>query len=163
AQSYIGGMATAKDLHHDIESRSFRPAYLFQGEDDFRKNEALALFLNAAVEPATRDFNLEIRRGSELDAETLGSLLAMPPMLAERDAAWALALLPKVMEQPKSSGVFITMILATQILGTGFARARLDRNVPPGRLRGELMNMMKEGGAFPGRAWGEAVDAWIRT
>jgi DNA polymerase-3 subunit delta len=296
-------MASAKDLHSDIESRSFRPAYLFQGDDDFRKNEALTLFLAAAVDPATRDFNLEIRRGSELDAETLGSLLSMPPMLAERrvvvvrdaaalkkdakgvvdryldrppsdvslvliqpagdkpeprfdralivdfesltgprlsrwivqraesayhaqvtpeavelliqavgndlnhlnieleklaayrngaaideeaigaivgvrrevslsalldaiadrDAVHALALLPKVMEQPKSSGVFITMVLATQILATGFARARLDRGTPRQKLYQELMNMMKEGGAFPGRAWGEAVNAWLRT
>jgi len=296
-------MASAKDLHNDIESRSFRPAYLFQGDDDFRKNEALTQFLNAAVEPATRDFNLEIRRGPELDAGTLGSLLAMPPMLAERrvivvrdagnlkkdskdvidafldrppsdvslvlvqpsgdkpeprfgramvvdfeslagpqlsrwvvkraesayhatitpeavellvqavgndlthlnleieklaafrnggtideeavgsivgirreisvsalldaiadrDAPQALAVLPRVMEQPKSSGVYITMLLATQVLGTGFARARLDSGVPRQRLYNELMTMMKEGGAFPGRAWGEAINAWIRT
>jgi DNA polymerase-3 subunit delta len=36
------------------------------------------------VDPATRDFNLEIRRGNELDAETLDALLGTPPMLAER-------------------------------------------------------------------------------
>jgi hypothetical protein len=34
--------------------------------------------------PPTRDFNLEIRRASELDAEALDALLSTPPMLAER-------------------------------------------------------------------------------
>ncbi len=34
--------------------------------------------------PSTRDFNLDIRAAAELDAETLGSLLGTPPMMAER-------------------------------------------------------------------------------
>ena len=38
----------------------------------------------AAVEPATRDFNLDVRSGADLTAETLGSLLGTPPMMAER-------------------------------------------------------------------------------
>jgi DNA polymerase-3 subunit delta len=40
--------------------------------------------VDAAVEPATRDFNLELRRGADLDAETLGALLGTPPMMADR-------------------------------------------------------------------------------
>jgi len=40
--------------------------------------------VDAAVDPATRDFNLDQRRGSDLDAESLASLLAMPPMMADR-------------------------------------------------------------------------------
>src|SRR3954468_10781040 len=73
-----------KELLTAIEKRSFDPAYLFVGDDDFRKNEALTLLLDAAVDPATRDFNLEVRRGSELSGEALGSILGTPPMLAER-------------------------------------------------------------------------------
>src|SRR5258708_34468923 len=73
-----------KQLLNAIERRSFDPAYLFVGDDDFRKHEALTRLLDAAVDPATRDFNLEVRRGSEISAESLGSILGTPPMLANR-------------------------------------------------------------------------------
>ena len=292
-----------KELLTAIEKRSFDPAYLFVGEDDFRKNEALTLLLDAAVDPATRDFNLEIRRGSEISAETLGSILGTPPMLADRrvvvvrdagslkkdaksvaegyldrpapdvilvliqiggenteprfakattvvfepisgpklarwitnrsetafgapitaeavellqnsvgndlahlnieleklasfrngapideaavaaivgvrreetlpalldavaarDASLALRILPGLLEQPKASGVFVVMVLSMQVLGIGFARSRLSRHVPPARLKGELMAMIKDSGAYPGRSWNDAVATWIRV
>jgi DNA polymerase-3 subunit delta len=291
--------AAQKALFSAIEKRSFDAAYHFVGDDDFRKNEALALLMDAAVDPATKDFNLEVRRGSEVGAETLGSLLGTPPMLADRrvvvvrdagalkkdaktaaedylqrpspdvvfvlvqpsgekpdprfgrattvvfdpisgpqlsrwitmraehfgssitagaaellqssvgndlpqlnveieklasyvsgasideaavaaivgvrreesltalldaignrDAASALRILPGLLEQPKSSGVFIVMVLGMQVLGTGFARARLAKRVPPARLNGEIMNMIKESGAYPGRSWTEAAHVW---
>ncbi len=69
-----------------VQSRSFAPVYYLYGDDDFLKDGAQRDLLAAAVDPSTRDFNLEVRRASELDAETLGSLLATPPMLAERRA-----------------------------------------------------------------------------
>jgi len=292
-----------KQLLAAIEKQSFDPSYLFVGDDDFRKHEALTRLLDAAVDPATRDFNLEVRRGSEISAETLGSILGTPPMLAdrrgvvirdasslkkdakttaeqyldrpspdvililvqiggekadprsgkattvvfdpimgaalgrwianraektfgtsissgavellqssvgndlsqlnveleklvsytngqiideaaveaivgvrreepltalldavaERNAAAALRILPGLLEQPKSSGVFIVMVLGMQILGTGFARSRLSRNKHQSQISGELMAMMKESGAYPGRSWPDAVGAWIRT
>ena len=40
--------------------------------------------IDAAVDPATRDFNYETLRGADLDAETLGSILGTPPMMADR-------------------------------------------------------------------------------
>jgi len=296
----MAASAAQKALFSAIEKRAFDPAYHFAGDDDFRKQEALNLLVKAAVDPATRDFNYEARRGSEISGETLGSLLATPPMLAERrvvvirdagalkkdaksavesylqrpspdvvlvlmqpsgekpdpkfgpativlfepitgpqlsrwigmraehhgttitagaaellqssigndlpqlnieieklvtytsgaeideaavaaivgvrreeslsalldavgnrDAAAALRILPGLLEQPKSSGVFIVMVLGMQVLGTGFARARLANRVPPQRLSGEIMNMIKESGAYPGRSWTEAAQAWI--
>jgi DNA polymerase-3 subunit delta len=69
-----------------IQSRAFEPVYYLHGEDDFLKEGAVRDLVDAAIDPSTRDFNLEIRRGSELDAETLGSLLATPPMFAEKRA-----------------------------------------------------------------------------
>jgi DNA polymerase III subunit delta len=286
-----------------IERRSFDPAYLFVGDDDFRKHEALTKLLDAAVDPATRDFNLEVRRGSEISAETLGSILGTPPMLAdrrvvvirdasslkkdaktaaerylerpapdvilvliqlggeradprferattvvfdsitgptltkwittraekifgatitpeavqllqnsvgndlshlnveleklvsysngrliddaavaaivgvrreetlpalldavaERDAAAAVRILPGLLEQPKSSGVFVVMVLGMQVLGTGFARSRLSQHKHQSQIERELMAMMKESGGYPGRSWPDAVRAWIRT
>ena len=296
----MAASAAQKALFNAIERRAFDPAYHFAGDDDFRKQEALNLLVNAAVDPATRDFNYEARRGSEISGEALGSILATPPMLAERrvvvvrdagslkkdgktaveeylrrpspdvilvlvqpsgekpdpkfgqaslvlfepisgpplsrwiamraehhkasitagaaellqssvgndlpqlnieleklatytngaeideaavaaivgvrreesltalldavgnrDAATAHRILPGLLEQPKSSGVFIVMVLGMQILGTGFARARLAARVPPQRLSYEITNMIKESGAYPGRSWTEAAQVWI--
>lgn len=67
-----------------IRDKKFSPAYYLHGEDEYRKDDALRALLEAAVDPATRDFNLDVRKGGELDGETLASLLGMPPMMAER-------------------------------------------------------------------------------
>jgi DNA polymerase-3 subunit delta len=79
-------MASAgeKALHAALKKRVFDPVYYLFGEDDFLKEQATRDLIEAAVDPSTRDFNLEIRRGSELDAEALDALLSTPPMLAER-------------------------------------------------------------------------------
>lgn len=71
-------------LRAAIQDKQFSPAYYFFGEDEFLKEEGLRQLLTAAVDPGTRDFNLDQRRGADLDAEALGSLLAMPPMMADR-------------------------------------------------------------------------------
>lgn len=73
-----------KALRPALQDRQFSPAYYLVGEDEFLKEEALRHLIAAAADPATRDFNLDQRRGADLDAESLASLLAMPPMMAER-------------------------------------------------------------------------------
>jgi DNA polymerase-3 subunit delta len=79
-------MASAgeKALHTALKKRAFDPVYYFFGEDDFLKDARIRELVDVAIEPATRDFNLEQRRGNEIDAEALDSLLGTPPMLAER-------------------------------------------------------------------------------
>lgn len=69
-----------------VQSHQFDPVYYLHGDDDYLKDGAIRDLLNAAIDPGTRDFNCEIRRAADLDAETLGSLLNTPPMLAERRA-----------------------------------------------------------------------------
>jgi len=71
-------------LRAAIHDRQFSPAYYLFGGDDFLKEDALRRLIDAAVDPATRDFNLDQRRGGAVTAEELGSLLAMPPMMADR-------------------------------------------------------------------------------
>lgn len=56
--------------------------FLF-GEEEFLKEEAAARIIEAHLDPATRDFNLDQLRGTELDVETLASLLQTPPLMAE--------------------------------------------------------------------------------
>lgn len=73
-----------KALRAAVRERNFAPVYFLHGEDDYSKELVVRELVDAAVDPATRDFNLDVRRGAELDAETIGSLLSTPPMMAER-------------------------------------------------------------------------------
>lgn len=58
-------------------------AFYLHGDDDFRKEEAVRALVEAHLDPATRDFNLDPLRGTEVDTETLASILGTPPMMAE--------------------------------------------------------------------------------
>jgi DNA polymerase III subunit delta len=59
-------------------------AFFLSGDEGFLREEAVAAVLTAHLDPATRDFNLDQLRGGETGAEQLASLLATPPMMAER-------------------------------------------------------------------------------
>lgn len=297
---------TPRAFRKALKDRSFAPVYLLHGEDDFLKDRALRYLVDAAVDEGLRDFNLEVRRGGDLDAETLGALLGTPPMMAdrrvlvvrdvaalkkdarraldrylehpapdavvallalaggkadksllehpaittveyrqltddevtrwiasyadeelggsitpeaaallhvavggdlpqlaseldkllsytsgaeideaavsaivgirrgetlgdfldavgERDPRRALDLLPHVLSQPKTSGVTMVMALATQTLALAWAQAARAEGLAPSRLESELFGLLKEGKAYPGRPWGEAVKAWARS
>lgn len=297
-------MASAgeKALQAALKKREFDPVYYFYGDDDFLKDMRVRELVDAAVDPATRDFNLEVRRGGELDAEGLDSLLSTPPMLADRrvvvvreadklkkdarrlleeylkrpaadttlvlvsptgvradralaerstaiefapltgdrvlkwvsyhaetvlrraitpsaasllieaagddlaqlaveleklasfsdetideaavsavvgvrrgetvsdlldavaarDARTALALIPEILQQPKTSAVAVVMSLSTQTLALAYGEAARARGTPARSLYNEYMTLLKETGAFPGRPWGEAVTAWTK-
>ncbi len=58
-------------------------AFYLHGDEPFRKEEALRALVDAHLDVATKDFNLDQLRGSEVDPETLASVLATPPMMAE--------------------------------------------------------------------------------
>ncbi|MEO6528638.1 MAG: DNA polymerase III subunit delta [Gemmatimonadaceae bacterium] len=289
-------------LHTAIKNRIFDPVYFLFGDDDFLKEGASRDLVEAAVDPSTRDFNLEIRRANELDAEGLDALLSTPPMLAERrvvvlrdidklkkgarallerylarpahdtvlvlvapagakadkglsdratavefvpltgerlprwivhhtktalgraitpeavallaeavnsdlaqiaveleklasytsgaideravsdvvgvrrgeslgdfldavaarDARAALGLIPIVMQLPKTTAVSAIMALTTQTLAMAYGEAALASGVSQRNLFGELMTLLRETGAYPGRPWGEAVSAWAK-
>ncbi|HEY4100510.1 MAG TPA: DNA polymerase III subunit delta [Gemmatimonadales bacterium] len=57
--------------------------YIFGAEGIF-KDEALALLLDRALDPATRDFNLDIHSAQQLDPGALAAACATLPMMAER-------------------------------------------------------------------------------
>ena len=71
-------------LREAIHHKKFAMSYYFFGENEYLKDEAVRRLIDAAVDPATRDFNLDQRRGADLDAAEVASLLGMPPMMAER-------------------------------------------------------------------------------
>jgi len=66
--------------------------FYLHGADDFRREEVVRALVEAHLDPATRDFNFDPLRGSEVDAETLASVLGTPPMMAE----WRVVVLREV-------------------------------------------------------------------
>jgi DNA polymerase III subunit delta len=81
----MSATAAEKALREAIRDRGpFAPVYYFHGADDYLKEDALRDLVTSAVDPATRDFNLDVRSASALDGETIDSLLSTPPMMAER-------------------------------------------------------------------------------
>ncbi|HLA14347.1 MAG TPA: DNA polymerase III subunit delta [Gemmatimonadaceae bacterium] len=77
-------VASLKTLREAIKRRSFDGAYYITGEDEYQKDDAVSQLIEAALDEQSRDFNLDVRKASDLDAETLGSLLGTPPMMADR-------------------------------------------------------------------------------
>lgn len=77
-------VSSLKTLRDAIKRRSFDGAYYIIGDDEYQKDDAVRQLIEAAVEPGARDFNLDVRRASELNAEALAVLLSTPPMMAER-------------------------------------------------------------------------------
>ena len=78
-------------LDYDSFRRSVKkgevlPAYYFHGDEDLLKDDAIRQVLEVAVEPSSRDFNLDRRRAADLSADDFWSLTLTPPMLAERRA-----------------------------------------------------------------------------
>jgi DNA polymerase III subunit delta len=56
--------------------------FLF-GEEEYLKEEAASAIIAAHLDPATRDFNYDQLRGTDLEPETLASIAGTPPMMAE--------------------------------------------------------------------------------
>ena len=92
--------------------------------------------------------------------ETLADLL---DAVADRDARRAVALVPVVLAQPKANVVTTIMALATQMAAVAWGRAARDRGVPPAGIDRGFWALLKEGKAYPGRPWKEAVASWNRA
>lgn len=75
-----------RELRTAIVQRAFDPVYHLHGDDDYRKDTAVRELVAAVVDAATRDFNLELLRGTDVGVERLESALNTPPMMAERRA-----------------------------------------------------------------------------
>jgi DNA polymerase-3 subunit delta len=93
--------------------------------------------------------------------ETLGDLL---DLVAQRKSADAIALLERVLAQPKTTGVSIVMALTTQTLAIGWLLAARERGLAQHRFESELFGLLKENpSSVAGRPWGEAVKAWVHA
>jgi DNA polymerase-3 subunit delta len=92
--------------------------------------------------------------------ETIADLL---DAIADRDSRRAVTLVPVVLSQPKANVVTVIMALATQLSAVAWGRAARDRGVPPAGIERGFYSLLKEGKAFPGRPWKEAVASWNRA
>ena len=304
--TYIVRMSSVAEraLRKAMRERSFERVYYFRGDDDFLKESTARELIAAALDPGTRDFNLELIRGDETTAEALDTALGTPPMFAERrmvvvrdvnalkkdarvvldrylrqpaadvvlllvtpagekddrtivdsatvvdfeelsdhripgwiahyaestlgvsiseaagrllheavgselaclaseldklasyagggtidedavravvgvrsgetladlldavadrNAPRAVVLVPVVLSQAKANVVTVIMALATQMSAVAWGRAARDRGVPAAGIERGLYSLLKEGKAFPGRAWKDAVACWQRA
>jgi DNA polymerase-3 subunit delta len=98
-------------------------AFFLYGDDHFRKEEAGKALVEWHLDPATRDFNFDPLRGSEVDVESMASVLGTPPMMAE----WRVVVLREVeglASSPRAREALLTIVkrpppgLALVILGT---------------------------------------------
>jgi DNA polymerase-3 subunit delta len=133
--TYISSVsATAlKTLRDTLKRGSFDAAYYIYGEDDFQKNDAVKQLVEAAVEPAMRDFNMESFRAQDLDPKTLDSALSALPMMADRrviimkDAGSlkkdARKVLDKYLEHPSSDVLVLLVEVSGGKSDKDFARA----------------------------------------
>ena len=109
-----------------------------------------------AIDEAAIEAVVGVRHG-----ETLGDLL---DLVAQRNSANAIALLERVLAQPKTTGVSIVMALTTQTLAIGWLLAACERGLAQHQFERELFGLLKENpSSVAGRPWGEAVKAWVHA
>jgi DNA polymerase-3 subunit delta len=93
--------------------------------------------------------------------ETLGDML---DLVAQQHGTKAIALLERVLAQPKTSGVSIVLALTTQTLAIGWLLAARERGLARHQFESELFGLLKENpSSMTGRPWGEAVKAWVHA
>lgn len=145
-------------LLRGLKAGPLAPVYYLHGEDDVLKDEAARALTARAVEPALRDFNVDVRAAQGLDAASLRALVDTPPMLAERrvvvlrgveelrKTAPARRELLRYLERPNPS----TVLILVQD-GDGAADAELARGatavaterLPPERARRWILHRAK--------------------
>lgn len=81
-------MSLAADdrLGRILEGGDVDGAFFLHGDEPRLRGEAVRRILEAALDPSTRDFNLDVFHGGDVQPENLAAALAMPPMMAPRRA-----------------------------------------------------------------------------
>src|SRR5690606_31005461 len=79
--------------------------FLF-GDEEYLKEETASAIVAAHLDPATRDFNYDQLRAGDVEPETLASILATPPMMAE----WRVAVVREVQESATKARIRSVMV-----------------------------------------------------
>ncbi len=76
------GALTFDALLRSLKQGAPAAVYYLHGDEDVLKDEAVRILVERAVEPAARDFNVDLADAATLDAEAFHALVNTPPMLA---------------------------------------------------------------------------------
>ncbi len=98
-----------------FKKREFAPLYFFYGDESFLIEEVVDALLEYAINPAMKEFNLDIFHGNEIDGKKIISLAAAYPMMAERrvviikdfDRVSGKEILESYAEKPSSTTVLV--------------------------------------------------------
>src|SRR5262245_55834782 len=77
---------TLEAAYRALKRGEVASVYYLTGDVDVLKDELTSSIVSAAVDPAARDFNLDVRSAGDVDGEALHALVETPPMLADRRA-----------------------------------------------------------------------------
>ncbi len=75
--------ATYDALLRALKSRAQGSVFFFHGDEEYLREQAVSRVVETYLDESTRDFNLDAVRGAEVAPESLASILATPPMMAE--------------------------------------------------------------------------------
>ena len=80
------GTATSTKLLSQIQQGKLAPVYLLHGPERYARDEALQTILDAAVDPVSRAFNLDVLHADDLDVADAVSRASAYPMMGPRRA-----------------------------------------------------------------------------
>jgi len=136
------GPSSFESVHRSVKRGEIAPIYYLTGDADVLKDELVALIVDAALEPTTRDFNLDVRAAGDLDPAALHALVETLPVLAERRVVVIKALeqwrknarsweaLRRYLARPSPTTVLILVHGAGEPPDVGLARAATHVDVP---------------------------------
>jgi DNA polymerase-3 subunit delta len=76
-------VVSAEQLRRVLAKGTRGGTWLLHGDEEYLKEAAARLLIDAHVDAATRDFNLDQLRGVSLDAEAFASICETPPLMAD--------------------------------------------------------------------------------
>ncbi|HKK27120.1 MAG TPA: DNA polymerase III subunit delta [Gemmatimonadota bacterium] len=77
-------LAAERELERLVERGPLEGAFFFHGQAARLRDDGARRLIDAALDPSTRDFNMDLFHGDDVSAEDLAAAIAMPPMMAER-------------------------------------------------------------------------------
>lgn len=89
-ESIVRQMAKAKEQFDvdafvsSVKKKNFASIYFFHGDEDFLIEECVTAIIDYGVDPAMKEFNLDILQGNEVDGKKIVSIASAYPMMTER-------------------------------------------------------------------------------
>ena len=142
------GATDLRGLQKALAAQRYEPAYYLFGDDEHRKDALTRQIVSAAVDPVTRDFNLDVVRGADVDPRGIDAMLQTLPMMAARRVVVvrdtgalrkdARAVLERYLTSPAPETVLLLVALAGTTEESEFGRASvIELRSPKGEEIGD--------------------------